>query len=50
MTSKKEYALEASKKSIDILNGVASLVEVPLVKEVFDVCLAMITTCEASKR
>ena len=47
--TKTEYAFEATKKTIDILKGVASLVGVPLVKEVLDVGLAMITTCEASQ-
>ena len=50
MPTKTEYAFEATKKTIDILSGVASLVGVPLVKEVLDVGLAMITTCEASQR
>jgi 3-deoxy-D-arabino-heptulosonate 7-phosphate (DAHP) synthase len=44
------YAFEATKKTIDILKGAAGSVGVPLVKEVLDVGLAMITTCEASKR
>jgi len=36
--------------TIDILKGAAGLVGVPLIKEVLDVGLAMIMTCEASKR
>ena len=47
--TKTEYAFEATKKTIDILKGAAGLVGVPLVKEVLDVGLAMIMTCEASK-
>ena len=50
MPTNTEYAFEATKKTIDILKGVAGLVCVPLVKEVLDVGLAMITTCEASQR
>ena len=45
-----EYAFEATKKTIEILKGAAGLVGVPLVREVLDVGLAMITTCEVSKR
>ena len=45
-----EYAFEATKKTINILKGAAGLVGVPLVKEVLDVGLALITACEASKR
>jgi predicted ATP-grasp superfamily ATP-dependent carboligase len=45
----KEYAFEATKKTINILKGVAGLVGVPLVKEVLDIGLAIITTCEASR-
>ncbi|KIM49725.1 hypothetical protein M413DRAFT_115292 [Hebeloma cylindrosporum] len=45
--TKTEYAFEATKKTIEILQGAAGLVGVPLVKEVLDVGLAMITTCEA---
>ena len=50
MPTKAEYAFEATKKTIDILKGVAGIVGIPLVKEVLDVGLAMITTCEASQR
>ncbi|KIM49727.1 hypothetical protein M413DRAFT_438874 [Hebeloma cylindrosporum] len=42
-----EYAFEATKRTIEILQGAAGLVGVPLVREVLDVGLAMITTCEA---
>ena len=45
-----EYAFEATKKTIELLKGAADLVGVPLVKEVLGVGVAMITTCEASKR
>ena len=48
MPLKKEYAFEATKKTIDILKGAASLVGIPLVKDVIDVGLAMIMTCEVS--
>jgi len=44
-----QYAFEATKKTIDILKGAAGLVGVPLVKEVLDMGLAMIMTCEVSK-
>jgi len=44
-----QYAFEATKKTIDILKGAAGLVGVPLVKEVLEVGLAMIMTCEVSK-
>ena len=44
---KKEYAFEATEKSIEILKDAVSLAGVTLVKEVLDVGLAMITTCEA---
>ena len=47
---KKEYAFEATKKTIDILKGAASLVGIPLVKDVIDVGLAMIMTCDVSIR
>ena len=47
--TKTEYAFEATKKTIDILKGAAGLVGVPLVKEVLNVGLALITACEASK-
>ena len=50
MPTKTEYAFEATKKTIDILQGVAGLVGIPLVKEVLDVGLAMLATCEVSKR
>jgi hypothetical protein len=45
---KKEYAFEATKRTIDILKGAASLVGIPLIQDVIDVGLAMIMTCEAS--
>jgi hypothetical protein len=44
-----EYAFEVTKKTIDILKGAANLVGVPLVKEILDLGLAMIMTCEASR-
>ena len=50
MPTRKEYTFEATKKTIEILKGAAGLVGVPLVKDVLNVGLAMITTCEASKR
>ena len=50
MPLKKDYAFEATKKTIDILKGAASLVGIPLVQDVIDVGLAMMMTCEASKR
>ena len=46
---KKEYAFEATKRTIDILKGAASLVGIPLVHDVIDVGLAMIMTCDASR-
>ena len=50
MPTKKQYAFEATKKTIEILQGAASLVGVPLVKEVLHIGLAMIKTCEASNQ
>ena len=50
LPTRTEYAFEATKRTIDILKGAACLVGVPLVKDVLDVGLAMINTCEASKR
>jgi hypothetical protein len=45
----KAYGFEATKKTIEILKGVAGLIGVPLVKEVLNIGLAMIQTCEARK-
>lgn len=49
MPCKKEYAFEATELSIDILKDAVSLAGVTLMKEVLDVGLEMITTCEAWK-
>lgn len=44
--AKKQDAIEATKKAIEILQGAAGLVGVPLVKEVLIIGLAMVNTCE----
>ena len=47
--TKKQYALEATKKTIEILQGAAVLVGVPLVKDVLHIELVMIKTCEVGE-
>lgn len=47
--STKQYAFEVTKKTIEVLKGAASLVGVPLAREVLDIGLAFIKTCEVRR-